>query len=569
MKKIIAVSITALLLVGILRLPFGVQPAKSTPRTYTDIASLPPIDWTHYHNYTEVVTILFALNATHPNIVDVFSIGKSWQNRDIYCVRLTNESDQSSKPEVLFMSYHHAREPISAELSLYFVIYAATNYGSNATVTSLFNKSIIYVVVALNVDGFSLYKVNDYQRKNAHPIDEDNDGLVDEDPPEDQDGDGLIEELWNMTNGEFIRWEGIDNDGDGLYGEDWVGGVDLNRNYNYAWEGGNTDPRAEDYGGPASFSEPETRAIRDLVQAHNFKYGIDFHSGAELILYPWGFTHNSPPDQAKFIQISQDLSSLTGGTQYMQSIDLYPTYGASDDWLYGAKGVLALTCEIFTNDTWPRFTHAGPYPNTLWLGGLKYMFNPFPSAIENTMQRWLPVFFYITNRAISEATVTHDVAVTNVKSEKTVIGQGYAMSLNVFVRNEGSFSETFNVTVYANTTTVAKFVNVNLQSGAFTTLTATWNTVGFSKGNYTISANATQVPYETHIADNTCTYGVVKVTIPGDVNGDFHVDIKDASLVGVNWQKHVPPASANVDLNGDGSINIMDATIIGVNWQKP
>lgn len=570
MKKTVSLIFIALLIVGMLTLTVGVQPIKSERSASLNITSLPPIEWTHYHNYTEIIATLLALNETYPNIVDVFSIGKSWQNRDIYCVRLTNESDQSLKPEVLFMSGHHAREVITVELSLYFVVYAATNYGSNATITQLINKSEIFVVVALNVDGFNLFGANDYQRKNARPIDEDNDDRIDEDPPEDQDGDGLIEEFWNLTSGDFIGWEGIDNDSDGYSGEDWIGGVDLNRNYGYAWEGGSTDPRTEDYGGPAPFSEPETQAIRDLVQTRNIKYGIDFHSGTELILYPWGFTYDPPPDQSTFIEISQNLSSLTGGTPYMQSINLYPTHGASHDWLYGTENILALTCEIFSNDTfWPRVTHWGSDPDTVWFGGLKYMFNPFSNAIESTILRWLPVFFFITNRSINEATSEHDVAVYRVEPEKTVIGQGNTIQLDVSVRNEGAFPEIINVTVYANTILLAKIADINLLRGQSATFSVTWDTAAFSRSTYTISANATQVPYETHITDNTYTYSAVKVTIPGDVNGDFFVDVSDAALIGVDWQETVPPAPANVDINGDGIVDINDAAIIGINWQKP
>ena len=77
-------------------------------------------DWTHYHDYNEIVNTLLYLNSTYPNIVDVFSIGKSWQDRDIYCIRLTNESNTHPKPKVFFIGYHHARELISAELPLYF-----------------------------------------------------------------------------------------------------------------------------------------------------------------------------------------------------------------------------------------------------------------------------------------------------------------------------------------------------------------------------------------------------------------------------------------------------------------
>lgn len=569
LKKTMSVLIIAVLLIGILSLSFKVKAMKIEPITLAGIASLPPIDWAHYHNYTEIVTILLALNETYPNIVDVFSIGKSWQNRDIYCVRLTNESDPISKPEVFFVGYHHAREQITSELNLYFVVYAATNYGTNATITELINKSEIYVVIALNVDGFDLFKANDYQRKNARPTDEDNDGRIDEDPPEDEDGDGFIEQLINVTdpsNPELIRWEGWDNDHDGRQSEDWIGGVDLNRNYDFHWQA-SPNKRMETYSGPAPFSEPETRAVRDLVQTHNFKYAVDFHSGTEMILYPWGYTTDPPPDRAKFIEIASNLSSLTGGTPYNQSINLYSTHGTSDDWMYGAEGVLALSCEIFANGTWEGVSHLGPYPNTVWSGGERYWFNPFPKNIESVTLRWLPTFFYLINRAINEN--FHDVSITQIISDKTIVGEGYPARLNVSMSNIGTFPEIFNVTVYANTTILSKFVDIHLQSGTSTTLLITWNTTGFSRGNYTISANATQVLGETHVADNTYTYGVVKVTISGDINGDFQVNIQDASLLGVYWQKKVPPAPANADINGDGVINIRDATIIGVNWQKP
>jgi hypothetical protein len=68
--------------------------------------------------------------------------------------------------------------------------------------------------------------------------------------------------------------------------------------------------------------------------------------------------------------------------------------------------------------------------------------------------------------------------------------------------------------------------------------------------------------------DNIHTYGIIKVTVPGDINGDFLVNIKDASQIGVYWGKTSPPAPANVDINGDAVINIKDASILGANWGK-
>jgi murein tripeptide amidase MpaA len=139
----------------------GAEAAES-PR----VIGIPPWqDWIHYHNYTEIVDTLFYLNAVNQSIVDVFEIGKSWENRSIYCIRLTNESNTHPKPQLFFVGYHHAREPISAELALYFVVQTASGFGHNATITRMLNYAEIYVVVALNVDGFEAFKNNEWQRK--------------------------------------------------------------------------------------------------------------------------------------------------------------------------------------------------------------------------------------------------------------------------------------------------------------------------------------------------------------------------------------------------------------------
>jgi len=110
----------------------------------------------------------------------------------------------------------------------------------------------------------------------------------------------------------------------------------------------------------------------------------------------------------------------------------------------------------------------------------------------------------------------HDIAITNVNPLKTIVGQGYSMHINVTVENQGNLTETFNVTTYA-TTPVIQIQTATLESGAFTTLTFTWNTTGFVKGNYTISAYAIPVTGETDIINNNCTDGSVLITKVGDL----------------------------------------------------
>jgi peptide/nickel transport system substrate-binding protein len=110
----------------------------------------------------------------------------------------------------------------------------------------------------------------------------------------------------------------------------------------------------------------------------------------------------------------------------------------------------------------------------------------------------------------------YDLAVTSVTLSKTVVGQGYSLNINVTAANQGDFTETFNVTVYANTTTI-ETKEVTLTSENSTTITFTWNTTGFAKGNYTISAVADTVPGEMDTADNNCSGGWIRITKVGDL----------------------------------------------------
>jgi hypothetical protein len=124
----------------------------------------------------------------------------------------------------------------------------------------------------------------------------------------------------------------------------------------------------------------------------------------------------------------------------------------------------------------------------------------------------------------------HDVAITNLTSSKTVIGQGYGGNVTVSVADLGDYPETFNLTLYANTTSFVS-QNVSLSSGNSATAMFAWNTAGFAFGNYTISVYAWPVPNETNTANNNCTDGNVIVSIPGDIDGDFNVSLQDLVLL--------------------------------------
>lgn len=168
--------------------------------------------------------------------------------------------------------------------------------------------------------------------------------------------------------------------------------------------------------------------------------------------------------------------------------------------------------------------------------------------------------------------IIHDIAVTDVTSSKTVAGQSYNLSISAVIVNEGEHTETFNVTAYANTTIIETHTDITLISEESRTITFTWNTTDFENSNYTISAYATPVLYETNTADNSLVKGFVMVTIPGDTNGDRTVNILDAGVVSSHWYPGPPIGplgySGNADINNDGEVDIFDAAIISVHWQE-
>jgi hypothetical protein len=160
----------------------------------------------------------------------------------------------------------------------------------------------------------------------------------------------------------------------------------------------------------------------------------------------------------------------------------------------------------------------------------------------------------------------HDVAVINVTSSKTIVGQGFSANLTITVMNLGEYTETFKVTAYADATPIAS-QNITLTNGNSATIILTWNTTSFAYGNYTISAYAWPVPGEINIANNNFTDGMVKVTIPGDINGDGYVNLKDLGFIANHWLQTVPPAPANVDILNVGVINLRDLGIVTSHWQ--
>ena len=261
-----------------------------------------------YHNYNEMMDFLQNLVKQHPLHVELISIGKSVLGKDIFALHFLKENSKTDElPAIVFMGGHHAREHLSVEVPLYLAHYLLEN-ASLPEVKKLLETREIWIIPLVNPDGteFDLDPAYQWWRKNRTKND----------------------------NGSY--------------------GVDLNRNYGFQWgkTGSSANPNNETYHGKAAFSEPETRAIRDFIVAHNnIKMLITYHTFSELILYPWGYTYQpieNPQDLASFEKMAQHMAKLTGYTPQPTS-DLYLSSGDTTDWAYGERGIFSFTFELSPN----------------------------------------------------------------------------------------------------------------------------------------------------------------------------------------------------------------------------
>jgi len=169
----------------------------------------------------EIEQTLERLSQTFPNIVSKFSIGKSYEDRDIWAIRISDHPNvyEPSEPTVWFDALHHAREAMSGESLLLFAEWLVSHYAIDLTTTRLINSRNILLIPCVNPDGY------EYNRQ-QHP-----------------NGGGL----WRKNRRKHSN---------NSYG------VDLNRNYSWEWKYDSHDPNSGNYQGTAPFSEPETAAIR-------------------------------------------------------------------------------------------------------------------------------------------------------------------------------------------------------------------------------------------------------------------------------------------------------------------
>ena len=274
-------------------------------RTFTELSGSRPD--AEYKTPEKVETLLKKYTADYPAITQLKQIGKSVEGRPIWAIKITNHAEQKDleKPTILFNGMHHAREVMSSEVPVDIIDSLLTGYGKDAKITHWVDANEIWVIPMLNVDGNNkVWTSNNWWRKN--------------------------------TRGGY--------------------GVDINRNYPYAWNtcnGSSGNPSSDTFRGPSGGSEPETQTLMGLVKDIHPVFDISFHSYSELVIYPYGcpnqHTQTKEVVEAIGAEIANLLPSDDGSGHYTSGTApelLYAVDGGDIDWLYHEAQVLPYVIEL-------------------------------------------------------------------------------------------------------------------------------------------------------------------------------------------------------------------------------
>ncbi len=260
-----------------------------------------PSNWfAEYRDYETVDAYLDVVAARRPDLARVEQLGVSTQGRRIRALRLS-AAPAEAKAFVL-NGGQHAREWISVMVSTCVADRLVTEYDTDPTIRAVLDDTVVWVAPVINPDGYvHSWESDRYWRKNrAEPY-----------------------------------------------------GVDLNRNWSvgFGGRGSSSNRRSQIYRGPHAFSEPESRALRDLIIREAPVAHVDFHSFGQMILYPWGHSKKPAPDRDRFAALGDAMASAiaaTHGERYklMSAAELYAAGGTALDWSYDEAGAYGFTIEL-------------------------------------------------------------------------------------------------------------------------------------------------------------------------------------------------------------------------------
>ncbi len=458
------------------------QPAPQEPEQ----AEPRPVNWNRYYSNDETNEVMREYAARFPRLTRMYAIGKSYRGVDLMLMEVTNQDTgpAEDKPGFYVDGNIHSGELTGSAVTLYLLGYLLDRYQEDPVVKELLDTRVFYLRPKFNPDGADLALLQDASfRSTVRPWDEDEDGSADEDPAEDLNGDGFITQMRiadadgpmrisseeprllvrrqpGESGGGYFRVmsEGIDNDNDGRFNEDGIGGIDMNRNFPRNWELEYLQPGA----GPYPLSEPETYATIAFIDAHPNITGIVHNHTSGGFVYRLPSSSNpllfNKPDLALIELLGAKYTQTTGRPVRPSSDDpVKHRYGTLIGWAYHDRGIIGWVPEYWpgieadydrdgaTSEAerlryvdeelggkyfvnWTPFDH--PQLGKVEIGGWRSRFvtqNPPPELLERECELQIPWILYLAGQSpllkMTEPTITS-------------LG-GRRFQVEITVRNEG------------------------------------------------------------------------------------------------------------------------------------
>jgi len=295
--------------------------------------------------------------------VRILQIATTPEGQEVLMVAFA-EKDTPGRPAVLIVADPDGDRPGATQLAVTLCEHFA------AGDSPLTEAATVYVLPVANPDAAKhAFAGGDAWR--GAPVDEDRDGLVDEDPPEDLNGDGFVLQMrvadptggWLIDEkdhrfvrraehdeGEFGGWrllrEGVDSDSDRLINEDAQGDVKLECNWPHRWREHDTPS------GRFQLSEPETQGLADfMLERPNIALVVVLGSEDNLSKPPEGIDR---VDSGSTEPVKQDAALIKVlADRLLKDVKQKPRsskHGSGNfaDWAYFHFGALVLESAVWS-----------------------------------------------------------------------------------------------------------------------------------------------------------------------------------------------------------------------------
>lgn len=327
------------------------HPASALPPT--PHSTLP--DFPCYRSLNTLYADAAALAAAYPALATWTDIGDSWEKTqsggaagyDLFALKLTNSALPGQKPALILVSGTHARDLAPVELNLRFAEYLLAGYGTDPELTWLLNQAEVHIILSANPDGRVAV--------------------------EQQIASGEADEF-----GDAARKKNLN---DAACSTHALAGVDLDRNFPFQWQLGPTGCM-NDYPGVAAASEPETSALIAYLENNlgDYRAGgpdqpadtgargllVHLQSYGNKVFYPYSYRAEPAPEDAALHTLANKFAFGTPASPAKYSgTGASFLRGSLSDFVYGERGVPALTYMLFADIEGHYFTRCSVFNNFL------------------------------------------------------------------------------------------------------------------------------------------------------------------------------------------------------------